>query len=340
MKIIGLDGGATKVSGGIVEQVNESTFRIIDPTIDIQYSDHPNFNPDFSSLPLDQQTDVEISKAECRQGKVFIDCACEVIKSLTGNDPFHVAIAMPGIKTENGRGIASMANGPRIPDFCDQLEEAISLVLPIQRLESDADMCAWGEEYGEEGAFRSVNNAYYLGGGTGTADGLKLNGTLLPFDEASNWIGKSIKLKMINGKSLETYTSMSGIHALREFITDDEIGSALGQLIFERISTIYSGWGGLFIIDQNLKSEHPYLGTLLDRIVIGQRLSQFLQSEEGKPTYKAVMKTLTNQCADAHSAISDHFLVNGEFDSSRIILSDLRAAPIIGLGAKVWVSQC
>lgn len=340
MNIIGLDGGATKVSGGIVEQVNESTFRIIDTTIDMRYSDHPNFNPDFSPLPLDQQRGVEISKAECRQGKVFIDCVYEVIKSLTGNDPFHVAIAMPGIKTENGRGIASMANGPRIPDFCDQLEEAMSLVLPIQRLESDADMCAWGEEYGEEGAFRSVNNAYYLGGGTGTADGLKLNGRLLPFDEASNWIGKSIKLKMINGKLLETYTSMSGIHALREFITDDEIGSALGQLIFERISTIYSGWSGMFIIDQNLNSEHPYLGTLLDRIVIGQRLSQFLQSEEGKLTYKAVIKTLTNQCADAHSAISDHFLVNGDFDSSRIILSDLRAAPIIGLGAKVWMSQC
>ncbi len=340
MKVIGIDGGATKVSGGVVEQVNENTFSLIDPTIDIQYSDHPNFNKDFSSLPLDQQTDAEISKEERQQGKVIIDCTCEVISSLTGNDPFQLAIAMPGIKTEDGRGIAAMANGPRIPDFCKQIENAISIDRPIQILESDADMCVWGEEYGENGAFRPVSNAYYLGGGTGTADGLKLMGNLVPFDDVSDWIAKSIELKMTDGKSLETYSSMSGIHALREFMTDDEIGTALGQLLFERISTIYSGWSGSFIIDRNLKSDHPYLGTLLDRIVIGQRLSQFLQSDEGKPTYKAVLKTLTNQCADAHSAISDHFLVNGEFDSSRIILSDLRAAPIIGLGAKVWMSQC
>jgi len=340
MKIIGIDGGATKVSGGVVEKVNENTFRMIDPTIEILYSDHPNYSPDFSPLSLDQQTDTEISIVESQQAQVLIDCVSEVIKSLAGGDPFQVAIAMPGMKSTDGCGIVKMANGPRIPDFCNQIETKLKLQSPIQKLESDADMCAWGEEYGEGGAFRSVQNAYYLGGGTGTADGLKLHGQLTPFDDASNWIGKSIELEWSDGNSMEAYSSMSGINKMRNSKSDDEIGSILGELIFERISTIYSGWKNDFIINRKLQTDHPYLGTLLDRIVIGQRLSQFLQSEEGKSTYKAVMKTLTNQCADAHSAISDHFLVNGEFDSSRIILSDLRAAPIIGLGAKVWMSQC
>ena len=43
MKVIGIDGGATKVSGGVVKKININTYELIDPTIEIQYNDHPNF---------------------------------------------------------------------------------------------------------------------------------------------------------------------------------------------------------------------------------------------------------------------------------------------------------
>ena len=340
MKVLGIDGGATKVSGGVVKKVNENIFRLVDPTIDIQYADHLNFNHNFSPLPLYTQSDEAISQEEEKQGSVMIDCTCEVIKSLAGDNPFQIAIAMPGIKTEDNRGILKMANGPRIPNFCDQIESKLKIKAPIQKLESDADMCVWGEEYAESGAFRSVNNAYYLGGGTGTADGLKLKGKLITFDEASDWIAKSIELKMQNGDSLENYASMSGIKQLRQSTSDGHIGNALGALLFDRISTIYSGWVKSYDVSRDLNQKHSFLGTLLDRIVIGQRLSQFLQSGEGQPIFNAMMEELTKQCADSHSEISDHFLIDGKFDLNRIVLSELRAAPIIGLGTKVWMTQC
>ncbi|MDP6339750.1 MAG: hypothetical protein QF842_05430 [Candidatus Marinimicrobia bacterium] len=340
MKVIGIDGGATKVSGGIVEKINSNTFKLIDSAVDIQYADHPNYDSDFSPLPLDSQLGNEISSDEKQQGLVYIECVIEVIESLAESDPFKIAIAMPGIKTKDGRGIAAMANGPCIPDFCDQIEKALHLDSPIKKLESDADMCTWGEEFAEEGAFRNVENAYYLGGGTGTADGLKLKGKLVPFDETSNWIAKSIELKMPDGRLLESYASMFGINALRESKTDAEIGTVLGNLLFERISTVHSGWKNQFQIDRKLNADHPYSNTLLDRIVIGQRLSQFLQSEDGEAIHQTMVADLVQQCLSADNSISDHFLIDGEFNQDRIFMSDLRVAPIIGLGTKVWLTQC
>ncbi|MGY8780943.1 MAG: hypothetical protein ACKVJJ_04695, partial [Fidelibacterota bacterium] len=245
-----------------------------------------------------------------------------------------------GLKTNDGRGIRIMANGPRIPYFCDQIQKTLNLEHPIQRLESDADMCVWGEEYAENGAIRSVKNAYYLGGGTGTADGLKIKGNLIPFDDASNWIAKSIELKMSDGQSLETYASMSGINTLRQSITDSEIGTVLGALIFERISTIYSGWKNPFSLSRKLQTDHPFQNTFLDRIVIGQRLSEFLQSEDGESIRHAMMDSLKKECSNTDIAISNYYLIDCEFDRKRIFMSNLRAAPIIGLGAKVWITQC
>ena len=32
MKVIGIDGGATKVSGGVVKKINNNTYELIDPT--------------------------------------------------------------------------------------------------------------------------------------------------------------------------------------------------------------------------------------------------------------------------------------------------------------------
>ncbi|MEA1881770.1 MAG: hypothetical protein U9N31_05155 [Candidatus Marinimicrobia bacterium] len=336
MKVIGIDGGATKVSGGIVEKINSNTFKLIDPAIDKKYGNHPNYDSDFSPLPLQAQTKENISSKEKQQGSVYIDCVLEVIRSLAESEPFRVAIAMPGIKSENGRGIVAMANGPRILDFCYQIEKMLNLEHPIQRLESDADMCAWGEEFSENGVLRNVDNAYYLGGGTGTADGLKLNEKLVPFDDASDWIAKSIELKIPDGQSLEAYASMGGINQLRDSKSGSEIGTVLGSLLFERITTIYSGWDNQFVVDRELKTDHPFHSTLLDRIVIGQRLSQFLQSEEGMTIYHAMIAELKHQCSNAESPLSDHYLSTGEFNSDRLVLSNLRSAPIIGLGAKVW----
>jgi hypothetical protein len=341
MKVIGIDGGATKVSGCVIEKLDHKTYTLAHPVVDIKYSDHQNFNPEFLPQPIDvQHNNEDVIAVEKRQGTVYVETVLKVVQLLAENEQFQVAIAMPGLKTNDGRGIRIMANGPRIPYFCDQIQKTLNLEHPIQRLESDADMCVWGEEYAENGAIRSVKNAYYLGGGTGTADGLKIKGNLIPFDDASNWIAKSIELKMSDGQSLETYASMSGINTLRQSITDSEIGTVLGALIFERISTIYSGWKNPFSLSRKLQTDHPFQNTFLDRIVIGQRLSEFLQSEDGESIRHAMMDSLKKECSNTDIAISNYYLIDCEFDRKRIFMSNLRAAPIIGLGAKVWITQC
>ena len=114
----------------------------------------------------------------------------------------------------------------------------------------------------------------------------------------------------------------------------------LGGLLFERISTVYSGWKNQYIIDRDLQSTHDYYHTLLDRIVLGQQLSIFLRSNNGQNIYKSMKAELTKLCFSAEKQIKRHFIVNDNFKSDRLFFSNLREAPIIGMGAKVWMEKC
>jgi hypothetical protein len=114
----------------------------------------------------------------------------------------------------------------------------------------------------------------------------------------------------------------------------------LGNLLFERISTIFSGWNNQFITDRNIENVHPYHGTLLDRIVIGQRLSDFLQSDQGAIIFSELIETLFINCMNSETEIKNHFINNEGFDKDRIVLSNLRSAPIIGLAAKSCLVPC
>ncbi len=83
MKIIGIDGGATKVSAGVVIKVNDHTFRLLDPVIEIKYSDQKKFDSNFSPIPLsDQLNGFKISEQESNQSRVYVDCIKKVITSL------------------------------------------------------------------------------------------------------------------------------------------------------------------------------------------------------------------------------------------------------------------
>ncbi len=68
--------------------------------------------------------------------------------------------------------------------------------------------------------------------------------------------------------------------------------------------------------------------------MFGQRLSEFLQSEKGSVVFSQMMRTLTNYCLKSETNVKNHFINNKVFDKDRIILSNLRSAPIIGLVAK------
>ena len=335
MQMIGIDGGATKVAGAQVVNIDKRTFDLVQPVKEIKYKTHESYVHNFKPLALNEQIkSKKRTELECRQAEVYIECIINVLDNLIDDENVQISIAMPGIKTLNKRGIELMANGPRIPNLCDEIEKRLTLKNKILQIENDSDMCAWGEEFGKNGAFRNIENAYYIGGGTGTADGLKLKGKIISFDDASEWIAKAWELMTDDKTSLELFSSMSGINKLRQLKSDKEIGLILGQLIIERINTIFFGWNDEFIVNRYIENSHPYKKTLLDKIVFGQRLSEFLQSEKGTVVFSQMIETLTNNCLKSQAKIKNHFINNKVFDKDRIILSNLRSAPIIGLAAK------
>jgi len=388
--LIGIDGGATKLNGWTVEfNQNTGLFRLGNLNIQKKYSDYHGYIESFK--PVDIKTQLEemnaqilIAEEEKVQAEIYMKAAADVTIELLQSykdKKALIGIGMPGLKTKDLRGISAIANGPRMPAYCDFLEEKIheqslELLAPIAHLGSDADYCGLGEEYSENGLFRDIDHAYYLGGGTGVADALKLNGKLLRFDHAKQWIAKAWEMKCEKGNSLEQYASASGIQKIYSHYSNisiqdlnknqifpiqilekalknekaacdtiNEVGKHLAELIFERITTIYSGWSGNFSFvnpkREMLQSDHKYRGILLERIVIGQRLGDLLLQSRGTNTlWPEVLRDL---CEMIHTAgdkkLMEHYLKNGKFHEGIIQISRLREAPALGAGIDAFISH-
>ena len=379
--IIGVDGGGTKVTAGIIKK-HRDIFSLNKSSSNRYYLENPDFDRGFSPVSMSNQlrelrtNEIKPTSAEIAQSKPIINSFRDVILELNINSPVLIGIGMVGLKTPDKRGIGAMANGPRMPKFCAQLEQLlqdakVGLKYPIRQLGSDADYCGIGEEYGDGGMFKDVQNAYYLGGGTGTADALKLNGNLIPFDNAKSWIAKTWEIKNDQNISLETYASAGGIQSLYSnytkipfkklqqdsvyadiifsralgneeaaLLTFAEVSAYMAKLIFERLETIYSGWQNRYeFMDpdrDNLKVNHPYRKTLLDRIIIGQRLGKLLdKSREPMLLWEPFQRDLYNNIEQSKTLTleaKDHYLDGKNINQNLIMTSQLDHAPVLGAG--------
>jgi hypothetical protein len=401
--VIGVDGGATEAKAHAVscdDPQKPSSFEMRPEHASRVY---PRLS-DFTPLPVAEQlaqrdaSAIRLTDKEAEQGRLYVQAAAEAIVDVAQQCRSRrvlVGIGMPGLKTPDGHGINTMNNGPRIPGYLDALEQnlasaGLELVAPIAALGSDADYCGLGEEYAAEGLFRDVENAYYVGCGTGIADAMKLRGKLLPFDAAKSWIQKSWQMasalgptfeKLISASSLnrvyanltketkrrsdeETKAIMAGLHADRSrprphaavavprsayaevaAITGDPVAIAwlgmaalvLAELIFERLWTIRNGRADAPYRGEkyaNLDPDHDYRGTLLERVIIGQRVGQIY----GDPAYRGVFGDKVDACLAAFIADSDDAeLVRICLSSTGrqlrpgfVTASKLRAAPALG----------
>jgi len=126
--------------------------------------------------------------------------------------------------------------------------------------------------------------------------------------------------------------------------TINEVSDNIARLLFERISTLYSGYSGLFEFINPAKpaldTNHPFRGTLLDRIVIGQRLGDLL--EESKSTsllWKNILNNLKQMIIEVDDEkLISHYIKNGLFDKNIIKISGLREAPAIGAAVDAYLS--
>ena len=251
---------------------------------------------------------MELTATEREQGRLWVKAVAEAIADVArecGATRVLIGVGMPGLKTPDGRGICVVNNGPRIPDYVNMLEQkllklGLDLVAPVAGLGSDADYCGLGEEYAAGGLFRDVDNAYYCGGGTGIADALKLRGTVVPFDDAREWILKAWQMPSALGPTFEKLVSASALNRVHTRLRDPALESVdvypegmaehgdplskgwlvaaalvLAELLFERLWTVKHGAmeaphrGRPYA---QLVREHPYRNTLLDRVIVGQRV--------------------------------------------------------------------
>lgn len=386
--LIGIDGGATKVSGWqvIVNEENR-TFELGNLSSSKSYKEIPGFLADFRPVAIPDQFsqrdsgNIQLTSAEEQQEDVYVEACARVIEDLYEKDSgkkILLGIGMPGLKTEDRRGICVIANGPRMLHYAARLEERlamndIELLSPVHHLGSDADYCGIGENYAADGLFRNVKNAYYLGGGTGVADAMKLNGELLPFDLLKDWLAKTWEMKSADGRSLERFTSVGGMQAVYAEISGKKLselnelniyplqiaelaakGNAaaqkmialavenLSRLLFERITSLYSGSQGVFqFVNPNrppLKKQHPYLRNVFECIIIGQRLGELFETDSGKQVLRnplieklgALISNSKNFDADAKKHYADL--------NNMIKTSKLREAPALGAGIDAYLT--
>ena len=379
--IIGIDGGGSKVSAGIIESSDLSTFTFKSLSQQF-YNERSEFNSDFSPVAMDIQLneynkeEYNITKDEVLQGNAIIESFHNSIINLNIEKPILMGIGMVGLKTKDLRGIGAIANGPRMPKFCIQLENALNksnihLHKPIQYIGSDADNCGIGEEYGKDGLFKDIQNAYYIGGGTGTADALKLKNELIPLDNISSWIAKTWEILNENNISMEQYTSLQGIQSIYSsyseipinklcdesiyaneifsraleneqaaLLTCADITKYMSILIVERIETVFSGWQNKFELlnpkHSVLDNNHPYKNNLLERIIIGQGLGKLFHLSKNTPLlWDPLHNNIYNMIQKSRvlpSKAKNFFFENGTLKKGFIMTSNLVNSAILGAG--------
>jgi hypothetical protein len=385
--LIGIDGGATKVNGWILNFTeNPQNFSLSEFNAEKKYSELKEFISDFTPVALPTQLqemetqNFNLSADEIQQGGTYIQSCAEVIEKLANQDkdiPVVVGIGMPGLKTEDKRGLSAVANGPRMPHYSEKIEtilkdKGINFLTPIAHLGSDADYCGIGENYSDGGGFRDVYNAYYLGGGTGAADALKLRGELVPLDKTKSWLAKTWEMKNESGISLERYASASGIQFIyssksgisTEELNENEIyppqiaekaikgeptaidafkdiSKFLALLFYDRITCLYCGTQNPFeFVNPNraaIEKEHFYINDTFERIVIGQRLGDLMSSETGTQVLTNPLKSNLNQLIEKSDCLSqnvkEHYL-----NKNILFYSKLREAPALGAGIDAYLS--
>ena len=351
--IVGIDGGATKISGGIVKQINETTFSLDGVIKTLTYSEstlnNRNFQPVDLGRQLSEKDNPKLRIEEEKQGLAILESCESVITELAKTNNLNkpmVGIGMPGLKSPEQRGVIITKNGPRVPRFLDVLEHRLRLTglkfNPIHRLGNDNDYCGLGELYGTHGSFRGVENAIYIGSGTGIADAMMLNGTLISFDNIGTWMPKSWQMTNKDGIPIEKIISHKGMmmqysektgtsfQQLEEdetypeqFIgTNDAVNirtkfvTTLAWLIFQRV--------------EKLHIKKP--NTIFNKIILGLRLAKLI--EKIPELFDEIKLSINKQITNSH--LLNHTVKNHYSQNRIFFLSELPHAPIIGAGVSAY----
>ena len=349
---IGIDGGATKVAGAVVLKNENGTFEIENEIVEINYHDCPSYSNEFSPVNIDIQLDesnsgsFNFSIEEERQGIAYAEACEEVIISVLKDRPskhIYIGLGMPGTKTEDKRGIKVMNNGPRIPRLLDVLERRLVMAdhegISVNTLSEDNDLCGMGELYSENGEFRGTQNALYIGGGTGIADVMLINGEHVPFLSIKDWMPRTWQMLDYNGLSYELLTSHLGIMNQYSSISGKPIHELKQEKIFPQMildknreirDRFITGLSELIIKRIHLFYENK--GLVFDKIICALRLGSLLN--ENADLFQSVNELITQKVED--SEILNNNSKERYQENKFLRISHLKHAPIIGGGVQAY----
>jgi len=261
-----------------------------------------------------------------------------------------VGVALPGVKTADGRGTLVVRNGPRVPDYLDRLEarlaEAGLDVLPIGRLFGDGECCGRGEELASGGLLRGVGDAYYLGSGTGVAEALKRGGRLVPL-EAAEGFPRAWELTDERGLSLEDSVAVAAVNRRwleatsqpRPLRPSEWPEDHVDRDVLAVAALTNLGTAAARLVHRRLVAAAER-GRPLERVVLGQRLGLLWCDERAGPflagTAERELGRLLALCTDA--VLAAPYLAAAAEDLGRVRAgllapSRLRAAPALGAAA-------
>ena len=268
--LAGIDCGATKVmvqSGAYCSK----TSKISPGSIyhELHYSDHPGWNFNFKPIPLNiqkneyQSSNISLTDEEIDQGNVIIETIVSSIKII---EDYKIGLCFPGLK--NRDGIVVMANGPRIPNLTHHIH-------PVKNILNDSDCCVIGELKSTIGMMQDTENGIYIGGGTGIADGIILNGEIL---NITNTVGvpRCWEISVSSNETVETLLSPAGIIKRYNDQNNTDV-KVLADLIHKKgFNRIMDDALGAFlklveVRERFFKSQNEEI----EDIVIGQRLGKF-----------------------------------------------------------------
>ena len=268
--LAGIDCGATKVM--VQSGVYSSKTNKISPgpiNLEFYYSDHPDWDSKFVPVPLDtqkseyQSDNISLSYEEINQSNVIIDTIVSSIKII---EDHKIGLCYPGLK--NHKGIVVMANGPRIPNLTHHIH-------PVKSILNDSDCCVIGELKSTIGMMQDTRNGIYIGGGTGIADGIILNGEIL---NLINTVGvpRSWEINVSSNETVETLLSPAGIIKRYNDQNNAEERVLADLLHKEKFNKIMDDALKAFlklvkVRERFFKSQNEEI----QEIVIGQRLGKF-----------------------------------------------------------------
>ena len=272
--LIGIDCGASKV---LLQSAKINSSRTIiskgQYCKEYVYSSHPDWDPSYRPIPLDVQIEennnksILISKAERRQGDIIVKLLQDIIENFSG---CQIGICFPGIKDDYG--VTILANGPRIPELLTRLSK-------VDTLYNDSDCCITGEMVSDIGKMNDIHNGIYIGGGTGIADGILLDGKIINLSNDKN-PKKSWELRLPQGVNVESYLSPGGMLKNHNLKYKTKITSlkelSASQYFEETLSNAITALNYLLLDRLKFFQRHK---KDIEKIVIGQRLGQFLNEQ-------------------------------------------------------------